>query len=199
LENSTLYSDKELFLQIAGGDEQAFERLFDRYVPALQPYLQSMVKSRQATEDILQNTFIRIWLYRDRLQHIDHPRTWITRIAVHECLNYLRKTGNEQKAVHGLQVIMPDQESYEPDIQYHQTRQFIQEAVAQLSPQRRKVYEMSRQQGLSAQEIATQLQLSVQTVKNTLAAGIESIRQYLQSKGIIIPASIALHFFIHYL
>lgn len=157
-----------------------------------------MVKSRQSAEDAIQNTFLRIWLYRDKLHEITHPRTWIVKIAVRECLNILRKKGIEIKATEKLHQTVIES-TYEQDIQYNQTRRFIEEAVSLLSPQRRKIYEMSRNHGLAVSEIAEKLQLSVQTVKNTLGITVESIRQHLLSKGISIPSSIAFYFFIKYL
>lgn len=179
-----------MLLLISQGDEQAFERLFNQYVPLLQPYLLNMLKSEQATEDAIQNTFIRIWLQRDKLTDVEYPRTWITRIAINECLNMIRRRQTEKKALDKWQETVPSQSGIETDTQYHQTRQLVQQAVESLSPQRRKIYEMSRQQGRSVSEIAEELELSVQTVKNTIGISLEQIREHLKNHGIIIPAII---------
>lgn len=187
MSSENLHNEQELLLKIAEGDEQAFEMLFNKYVPILHPYLLDMVKSRSSVEDAIQNTFIRIWLYRDKLGEIIHPYSWITRIAVRECLNILRKKRIEEKATEKLQEQANAENIFEQDIQYHQTKRFIEEAIAQLSPQRRKIYEMSRVQGLTVSEIADHLEISIQTVKNTLGITVESIRKYLLSKGITIP------------
>lgn len=184
---NTSYHEKELLLQISQGDEQAFEQLFNRYVPLLQPYLLNMLKSQPATEDAIQNTFIRIWLQRDKLTEIEFPRTWITRIATNECLNMLRREQTEKKALGKWQETAPASGT-ETDTQYHQTRQLVQQAIEALSPQRKKIYEMSRLQGRSVSEIAEELGLSVQTVKNTLGVCLELIRVHLKNNGITIPA-----------
>jgi RNA polymerase sigma-70 factor (family 1) len=185
---NTSYHEKELLLQISQGDEQAFEQLFNRYVPLLQPYLLNMLKSQQATEDAIQNTFIRIWLQRDKLAEVEFPRTWITRIATNECLNMLRRQQTEKKVLGKWQETAPSSSGIETDTQYHQTRQLVQQAIGELSPQRRKIYEMSRLQGRSVAEIAEELGLSVQTVKNTLGISLELIRVHLKKNGITIPA-----------
>ncbi|WP_165434942.1 RNA polymerase sigma factor [Pseudobacter ginsenosidimutans] len=184
----TSYHEKELLLLISQGDEQAFEQLFNQYVPLLQPYLLNMLKSEQAVEDAIQNTFIRIWLQRDKLTDVEFPRTWITRIAVNECLNMLRRKQTEKKALDKWQEIAPSQSGIETDTQFHQTRELVQQAIDKLSPQRRKIYEMSRLQGRPVSEIAEELGLSVQTVKNTLGISLELIREHLKNNGILIPA-----------
>lgn len=184
----TSYHEKELLQLISQGDEQAFEQLFNQYVPLLQPYLLNMLKSEQAAEDAIQNTFIRIWLQRDKLTEIEFPRTWITRIAINECLNMLRRKQTEKRALDKWQETAPTQSGIETDTQYHQTKQLVQQAVERLSPQRRKIYEMSRLQGRSVSEIAAELGLSVQTVKNTIGISLEQIREHLKNNGITIPA-----------
>lgn len=184
----TSYHEKELLLLISQGDEQAFEQLFNQYVPLLQPYLLDMLKSAPAAEDAIQNTFIRIWLQRDKLTEVEFPRTWISRIAINECLNMLRRKQTEKKALDKWQETAPTQSGIETDTQYHQTKQLVQQAVERLSPQRRKIYEMSRLQGRSVSEIAEELGLSVQTVKNTIGISLEQIREHLKTNGIIVPA-----------
>ncbi|HEY0274178.1 MAG TPA: hypothetical protein VGC22_13385 [Chitinophaga sp.] len=61
--------DKDLFHQIAKGDETAFRRLFHRYVPGLRPLvLPPPTKTAAVTDDIIQETFLRLWLSRDKLR-----------------------------------------------------------------------------------------------------------------------------------
>ena len=187
---SPTYQEKDLLLQISQGDEQAFELLFNRYVPLLQPYLLDMLKSSQAAEDVIQNTFMRIWLLRDKLDSIEFPKTWITRIAINECLNMLRRKQTERKVLDKLQENEPYPTGVETDTQYHQTKELVQQAINRLSPQRRKIYELSRLQGKSVAEIAEELGISVQTVKNTLGICLELIREHLKNNDVIIPAVI---------
>ena len=66
---------------IAEGDESAFTDLFNHYYPALRPFIWKFTGSQTDSEEILQETFIRIWLNRDKLPEIDNMRNWIFTIA----------------------------------------------------------------------------------------------------------------------
>ena len=94
-----LHNEKELLLQVAEGDETAFNTLFQHYTAHLHPYIMSLVKSATIAEEMIQETFIRIWMNRDKLSKIEHPRAWIFRIAANECFNFLRHKLVEEKTV----------------------------------------------------------------------------------------------------
>lgn len=190
--NSVSNTEKELFQKIAEGDELAFKQLYLRYLPRLRPYLVDMIKSAAAADDIIQEAFIRIWLNRDKLSAVEHPASWIFRVAANECYKALRRTAYDMKMAGSLE----QGHFEEQDIQYEQTHRYVNEAIAQLTPQRKKIYEMSRLEGKKPAQIASELNLSVSTVKNTLSATLELIRAHLTDKGILLPATLIWYFFI---
>jgi RNA polymerase sigma-70 factor (ECF subfamily) len=191
LTNSVSNTEKELFLRIAEGDEQAFKLLYLQYLPKLRPYLVDMIKSTAAADDVVQEAFIRIWLNRDKLPDVEYPASWIFKVAANECYKALRKISYDMKISDNLK-----QEHFEePDIQYKQTRQYVNEAIAQLTPQRKKIYEMSRLEGKKPAQIASELNLSVSTIKNTLTTTLEQIRTHLADKGILLPIILIWYFF----
>jgi RNA polymerase sigma-70 factor (ECF subfamily) len=191
LANSISNTEKELFPRIAEGDEQAFKLLYLQYLPRLRPYLVNMIRSTAAADDVIQEAFIRIWLNRDKLTVVEHPASWIFKVAANECYKALRKISYDIKIVDNL-----EQEYFEePDIQYRQTRRYVNEAIAQLTPQRKKIYEMSRLEGKKPAQIASELNLSVSTVKNTLTTTLELIRTYLADRGILLPLILIWYFF----
>jgi len=75
------YTDSQLFSRIAAGDEEAFATLFHRYTPQLSPFLVSIVKSEADAREILQETFLKCWLNRDKLDGVDNPGAWLNTVA----------------------------------------------------------------------------------------------------------------------
>ncbi len=184
--DKTSYTDKELFLLISEGDQDAFRDLFERYDVKLYPYVVEVLKSPEAADDIIQDSFMRIWLNREKLTTIDNPPSWIFKLVLNACYNILRRQITENKVLGIVAAEKSPRDQYaEQDIQYAQTKRLIGEAVAQLTPQRRKIYSLNRIDGLKVNQIANELDLSVSTVKNTLAAALVSIRDYLKANGIV--------------
>lgn len=179
---------KELLISISEGDEVAFRELFYGALPWLTSFIQRMVKSPEGTQEVVQETFIRIWLSRDKLPGLLEPQAWIIRVASNECFTWFHK----QAALRKITDIRDDAGSAaanlaEDRLQVQETLLLIREAVEQLPPQRKKIYQLSREEGLKTQEIADRLQCSPSYVKNTLSAALSYIRGYLTDAGKIIP------------
>lgn len=182
--HNTPDTEKILFLQIAGGDEAAFRELFHRYAPILRPLIFKLTSTEHIIGDILQDVFFKIWLSRDKLPEIENPRSWILRITFHDCFGYLRKAEVRRRN----QLTAGESTADENwQLEFRETSRLVNEAVSALSPQAQRIYLLSRRDGLKIAEIAEQLHLSVQTVKNTLTRALKSIRDYLEQHGVFLP------------
>lgn len=177
-----------MLLEVAEGDEKAFEQLFRQYGPQLHSYLSGMTKSVAAAEELVQNTFIRIWIARDQLPGIENPKAWIYRIASNLALNFLKHKAVETKVFSELKAAAPEPNMETDEVLYNEMKDAINQAVASLPERRKQVYRMSREQGMKQQEIADALGLSLATVKNTLGSALESIRTHLKERGLLMLA-----------
>lgn len=181
--SSTTNTDQELFLQISEGDEQAFVILFNRYVPQLQAYASKLTKSEPIAEELIQEIFLRIWLKRDTLTEVDNPRGWLFRVAANECYSYLRREIVKEKALKTISANLSEGvDSINEHLQLKELKTLIHEAVDQMPPQRKLIYQMSRDRHMKISEIADELKLSVHTVKNVLVTAIKSIRAFLEQR-----------------
>jgi RNA polymerase sigma-70 factor (ECF subfamily) len=168
-------------------NEHDFKCLFDNYKNRIFGYVQAVAHSPYIAEEITQEIFIKLWLYRDMLHGVDNLDGYILAIARNKTLNYLRKAAHESKILREIQDRMiPENNNVEERMVIADQRKLLQEAVTLLSPQRRLVYRLSRDQGLNHQEIASQLQLSPNTVKNQLVIALKFIRKYLNVLNSII-------------
>jgi RNA polymerase sigma-70 factor (ECF subfamily) len=185
-----LYNDKELFRLISEGDESAFRLLFRRYVPELRPLILHLTKVPAVTDDIIQETFLRLWISRDKLAGIESPRSWLLRIAFHQSFSYLRKQAVHHKAMHAITVSTAAEEpisSTEETLRYHSLLTQVRAAAEQLPPQAKRIYLLSRDKGLKIPEIARELSLSPNTVKNSLVRSLQFIRKQLELAGYLLP------------
>ena len=162
----------------------AFTRLFYHYNRRIYPFVLQKVKSEEIAEEIIQDTFLRLWTGRANLADMEAPDGYLFKIAVNRTLDHLRKQAREQQF---LDIYRDDTQSVdiEKSLYDNETRKALAEAVDQLPAQRRKIY-LLRQEGYSYLEIGEQLNISPNTVRNQLVSAMQFIRTFIQQKGISI-------------
>jgi RNA polymerase sigma-70 factor (family 1) len=183
-----IQEEKELFLQIADGDEKAFEQLVARYSLYLLPFLQNLTSSEAVAREIMQDTFLRIWVHREKLPHIEQPRPWIFRIAANLAYSWLRKMAVEEKALTQKEISeASNRHSHDDPMVLKELRQVLHEAIGNLPGRRKHIYQLHRNEGLKVAEIAELLKVSPNTVKNSLMQARASIREHLIKAGYSLP------------
>ncbi|MBO9729661.1 MAG: sigma-70 family RNA polymerase sigma factor [Chitinophaga sp.] len=186
--NNDAINEIALFHQIAQGDEMAFETLFHLYVPKIKPVITRVIQVEGPEKDIIQEIFLGIWLGREKLTDVMAPHNWIFKMVYHRCYSWLQKQGIRNKASQRIAMESDDHSNLtEENIAFSETALLVKQAIQQLPPQAQKIYLLSREKGLKIAAIAAELQLSEQTVKNSLVRSLKSIREFLISKGIILP------------
>lgn len=165
--------------------EFEFRRVFEEYKRQVYTQVYAIAKSQYAAEEITQEIFIKIWQNRELLSSVKNLDGYIYTIVRNYSLNYLRKAASDLRLVnHLISVAVPGYNHTESVVQVSEYKKLIHMAVSKLSPQRRLVYEMSKDNDLSYDDIASQLNLSKHTVKNHLLSALASIRGYLTQNGV---------------
>lgn len=178
------YSELELFRHIATGDETAFRNLVAIYNPVLFPGVYRIVKNTGVCEDILQETYLRIWIYRDKLPNIENPRAWILKIAYLRAFSFLRATKNQLRLKENIKGNLSCSfEEMEELLDFNRLSNLVKTAVSKLPVQQRRVYKLSREYGYSQNEIADVMGLAPQSVKNTMGRALQFIRDYVRKSG----------------
>ena len=188
--------ERELIKEIVEGSEKAFSILFFYYLPVLQSFAFKFTKSEHASEEVIQDAFLRIWLNRDKLEHVENVKAYLYKYVSNECLSYLRKKLKEDRAIDLLKSRHSDFDNVTLDaIHLNEINMLIASAVGKLPQQRRKIYELSRGEGKTIPEIAEILELSVSTVKNALVIALKTIRENLIQHGISLSILFLLEIF----
>ncbi|MBO9729561.1 MAG: sigma-70 family RNA polymerase sigma factor [Chitinophaga sp.] len=170
----------DLYHRVANGDEAAFRRLLEIHTPQLLAMATRITGSVAVADDLVQDTFLKVWITRDQLTDVIYPAAWIKKICFFLAVNYVRRQTVRDKV---MAEVAPQQESVEAPIDFQQLLQLVNKAVAQLPEKQQQIYRLSREQGLSIPEIAIHMDLAVSTVKNLLVMALKSIRQFLQKSG----------------
>jgi RNA polymerase sigma-70 factor (family 1) len=167
--------------------DESFKRLFDSYKNRIYGYVLAIARSPYAAEEITQEIFIKLWLCRDLLHEVGNLDGYIFTIARNRTLNHLRKAAHDMKLLRELQdLAAPESNDVEEHYLATDYDRLLRDALELLSPQRRLVFQLSRDRGLNHEEIAHYLQLSRNTVKNHMVEALRFIRHYLGEHGSVL-------------
>lgn len=183
LSERELYTEQELLLQVSQGNEPAFNALFEQYRPRIHQYLLLLTKSTEVAEEIVIDIFVKLWIGRSLLSQVENAEAFLRKIAYNKAMDFFRTTARHTRLRQAyLSQLTPEPDKSADEILIDaEARQLIYEAVNQLPPQRKLIYTMSREQGLTHEQIAQTLSLSRSTVKNSMVASVKSIHQYLST------------------
>ncbi|MEP7374563.1 MAG: sigma-70 family RNA polymerase sigma factor [Chitinophagaceae bacterium] len=192
LSDTSLYSETKLLVQVSGGDEKAFRIIFDRYRKKIYSYTFHLTESMQSADDTVQEVFIKVWLERKNLPDISNFNAWIHTLARHTVFNTLKKLAREKENNARLQTqATPLQQTADTILLDKENQRMLGLALEQLTPQQLQVYRLSREAGLTQEQIATQLGISLNTVKSHMVSALHTIREYLDAHTLVLMLLLA--------
>ncbi len=177
---SILPTDCTLVTRVSNGDELAFRILFHRYRNKLYRFSLRYVKSSAVAEDIVQDTFLKIWEQRQSLQPQLNFEAYLFRISRNQIFNEFKKSTYQAAFEQFTLQNASDNQQTEWEVLANDYQEVLQKALEQLPPQRKQIFQLSRLEGLSHEEIAQQLNLSKNTIKVQINKALKSIRESLE-------------------
>lgn len=171
--------DQTLLSQVTRGDQRAFVTLYERYSSRVYTLILYMVNDRMLAEEILQETFLRVW---SRANQYNPERgsvlIWLLAIARRTVLERLRFESRRPAVDDGEEPSVLLESLPEPETTSEEARwRSLHLAVQSLPAEQRKLIELAYYQGLSQSEIADMLNLPLGTVKTRLRTGMMHLRQ----------------------
>ncbi len=190
-----LFDEPYLLNKIAEGDRQAFSTLYMQYLGELHRYIYLFTKSKEQSEEIVQDVFVKIWEKRDQLGHITSFKSYLYRTAKNLLLDEIRKDAVKFKAHQYLKPSSEDShETADERIISRQYHEIAERAIALLPEKRRAIFLMRTREELSLDEIAAKLSISKSVVKKQLYAAISFVRNYIYKSEITMITIISLFF-----
>lgn len=171
---------KKLLKQVQGDDINAFEELYDLYKVQLFNFCCSIIKSRAEVEEVIQDTFLEIWRARDQFHEIISFNGYIYRIAKNKSLNKIRKRSGEPRDFEEVQDNYSIFNHTENEILYQEMQEMLDVAIEALPRKRQEIFRLSREEGLSNEEIAARMGISVNTVKSQMTKALAFLKSYLE-------------------
>lgn len=175
-----LQMERHLFRRVSQGDAAAYREVFDLYCSKLTAFIYRLTKSEDTAAELVQDVFVKLWVSRLHLAEVDNPQAYIFTMASNRTMDHLRKVSAHAKMLSALWDRVSNlQQSTEELYNAKEYSELINQAIVQLSPQKQKIFRLSRYEGLKHEEIAAHLSLSKSTVKNHLVETLRHIKTYL--------------------
>lgn len=182
-----------LVKKLKHGSSQAFSRLYVLYADLLYGFVLSLTKSPAESKDIVQETFLRIWMHREQLSLDMSFKSYLYTIARNQIIDSLRKELREEafRCYMGCE----DQQSevvnsIENNIYYDEFVERLNKAKEKMTDRQRSIFELSKEYGRRIDSIAEELKLSEKTVKNMLTLAMKVVREELHYPLILLLFSL---------
>ncbi|MEX2403736.1 MAG: RNA polymerase sigma-70 factor [Balneolales bacterium] len=177
-------NDVEIIQGVQKGDRDSFSKLFYIYYSDLFAFVLRYTGSSEITEDLMQDIFLSIWHHRTTWSPSGKLRPYLYKTARNRTLDYLRSYKVKKEWETEAQYIgLPHSESPADIIHdresYDEMAEAIEDAIKKLPDSRKMVFLLNREDGLTYQEIAEVLNISVKTVETQMGRSIKTIRQHL--------------------
>lgn len=177
-------NEKILVRAAAEGDRDAYGQLYTHYYPHLQVAITFITQDRDETDELLQETFLRIWKTREKLVLVKSFENYAFRIARNILFDQLRRKKVHLKAIDAIaQRAAMEESSGEGSLVYKELHDMAIRAISELEPRKREIFLLRTEEGLSFEEIAARYDMAVVTVKKHYYAAFHALKTILEQHG----------------
>ncbi len=174
------HEEENIATAVAFQSEADFEVLFKTHYSSLCSYAHMFLNDIQASEDLVQEVFFKMWAGRERLEIRSSIKSYLFRSVRNACLNMISHIDiREEYKRHNERVVQEDESNFTDESIVTELENKIRQSIDELPPERRKVFVLSRYEGLKYKEIAEQLNISIKTVENQMSKALIYMRENL--------------------
>lgn len=181
------YSDETLLDLLKQHDQQAFTEIYNRYWGFVYTHVYKMLQDDEETKDSIQEIFSKLWLKADQIKSNQNLAGLLFRSSRNHVLNLIEKNQVRRNYIQSLVNFVNTVDPNTVDlVDEKQLQLIIDREISNLPPKMREIFELSRKEELSHQEIAEKLNISYQTVKKQVQNALKIIKPKINHFGLIL-------------
>lgn len=177
-----LSSDEEqaLLIRLKSGDQAALSNLYDVYSDQLSYYLLRAAKSPYLAEDVVHDTFLKIWQYREQINPTQPFRPYLFVIAKRTLFSIFRRSRHEAEIISQIKEhYREEDQSTQNLLEYNESTAILNEAISLLTTQVKKTFISCRVKGMSYKQAAEELNITESTVNKHMSKALQIIRDHM--------------------
>jgi RNA polymerase sigma-70 factor (family 1) len=172
--------------QLIAGDEAAFDFIYQAYSTKVYRLAFRFLKDNEQSQEIVQECFINLWTSREKLNPEGNIWLYLYVIAKRLSLNAVRQICQSRVLTESLiDRISTVGNNTEEDILVHDLEHYAEQIINKLPKQQQLIFRLSRVEHLTHKEIADQLHISPNTVKNHMVEALKTLKSHLQYSDLI--------------
>jgi len=162
----------------------AFYHLYERYSRRLYGFVLRYIKLESEAEEIVQEVFIKIWESRRKIDIYTSFESYLFTIAYNATISQFRKRASEKKYLEHLRSIQQVENAPDliDEIQFNELNERVHSLLNEITPRQREIFQLSREQGLTHDEISKKLDISTNTVKKHISNTIAFLKMHLDKE-----------------
>lgn len=180
--------ERELITGLRQGSYDSFRALYDLWVSPLYSYVLHLVKSSTLTDDIVQNTFVKVWENRANINPDHSFKSYLFTISYHDVVSEFRRQTRNPRVGEFLayNYSAPAGHSADDLLHFDEFTERLSKAKEKLSSRQKEIFELRYEYDKKPREIEQMLGINSQTVRNTLATALRVIRAELKSGSVLL-------------
>jgi RNA polymerase sigma-70 factor, ECF subfamily len=176
-------SDQSAIHKLKLNEREGLEALYKKYKDKLYFFCFKYVKSSDEAKDILQETFIKVWNYREKIDESQNFEAFLFKLIKNRLLNALNAESIRKRHEESSSFIVPqDTNETEDEVIYNDYAAIVNEAIEALPVKRKRVFTLSRNEGFTYAEIAKTLGISVNTVEIHMTNALRDIKHFMHQR-----------------
>lgn len=179
-------TEQDIIIGLRGGSHECFRLVYDKWAAALYHYVLSLVKSDVSAQDIVQDTFVKLWERHTDVNPECSIKAYLFTISYHNVVAEFRRQANNPAMADFMAYSYATAERTDARLSFDEFNQRLKLAKEKLTPRQREIFELKNEFDLKPREIEARLGLSNQTVRNQLATAMRIIRKELGDYAILL-------------
>lgn len=170
------------------GSYKDFTKLYELYVSRLYAFALGLTHSDVLAKDIVQETFVKVWIRREQIDPDMSFRSFLFTMAKNQLLNEFRRQANGPLFLEDIVFNESGEEGetyIERKLSFEEFNHRLELAKQKLSPRQRELFELNKEQGLSIGEIAAKTSVTEQSIRNQISQALHVLRKELGSYAIL--------------
>ena len=176
-------SDNLIVEQLKEGSKDALKLLYNQYADRINRFAYGYLKTDFEAEELVQEVFLKLWNNRQKLDGSQNIKSFLFKIAVNTVYDFIRRKNVEQAFQEFVASDNTSSNETWHEVVYHDMLSQIERIVKLMPEQRQRIFSLSREKGLSNDEIAEALNLSKRTVENQLYRATAFLKKNLKMES----------------